>query len=520
MKIDRARNTGRGIVSGVIGKIFQMLMPFIMRTMMIYYMGEEYLGLNSLFTSVLQVLNLAELGIGSAMVFSMYKPIAEDDEVTICALMKLYRTYYRIIGALVGILGLLLIPLLPHFVKGHIPEELSMLKLYLMNLAATVLSYWLFSYRISVLSAHQRIDVTNFVVLGTQVLQYALQALVVIFLKDYYLYVWVILITQILSNLVSAFLSKRMYPQYAPRGDMDREKRKELDSRIRDLFISKVGGVVLGSADTIVISAFLGLSVLAVYQNYFFIVSSVCGLVEVILNAMLAGLGNSLVTENAETNIRVMHRISILFTWMVAFCTCCFAGIFQPFMKLWMGEGRMLPMGMVVSFCVYFIVYEFTRLFNTFKNAAGQWRADRFRPLISAVVNLIMNLALVRSIGLYGILWSTIFALAVVEIPWLIHNTFATVYREASVRAYGRVLGRYLLAGLLAWGITMLLTSGVHLGDKTTFLLCTVLSMLVPVLVFLLLFRKRPEFVACIELLERMTGNRVPIRRMLCMERA
>ncbi len=520
MKIDRARNTGRGIVSGIIAKIFQMLMPFIMRTMMIYYMGEEYLGLNSLFSSVLQVLNLAELGIGSAMVFSMYRPIAEDDETTICALMKLYRTYYRVIGCVVGILGLVLIPLLPFFVKGQLPGELSMLKLYLMNLAATVLSYWLFSYRISILSAHQRIDVTNFVLLGTQALQYALQAFVVIYLKDYYLYVWVILVTQVLSNLVSAGISRRMYPQYAPRGDLEREKRKEIDARIRDLSISKVGGVVLGSADTIVISAFLGLSVLAVYQNYFFIISSVCGLVEVILNAMLAGLGNSLVTEDARTNIRVMQRVSVLFTWMVAFCTCCFAGIFQPFMKIWMHEGRMLPLGMVLSFCVYFIAYEYTRLFNTFKSAAGQWRTDRFRPLISAAVNLALNLMLVRSIGLYGILWSTILALAVIEIPWLIHNTFATVYSEASVRAYGRILGRYLLAGLAAWGMTVLLTAGIHLGDIPAFLLCTVISMLVPILVFLLCFRKRPEFVECIELLERMTGNRAPIRRILRMERA
>ena len=149
-----------------------MLMPFAMRTMLIHFMGIEYLGLSSLFSSILQVLNLAELGIGSAMVFFMYKPIAEDNRDELCALMRLYRTYYRVIGLAVAIVGLALLPFLPRLVSGAVPEELSLETLYLMNLAATVLSYWLFAYRSSVLSAHQRNDVLNYVMLGAQALQY------------------------------------------------------------------------------------------------------------------------------------------------------------------------------------------------------------------------------------------------------------------------------------------------------------------------------------------------------------
>ena len=161
MKIERKKNAARNVVFGVIQRAYNMVMPFIMRTAMIYLLGVEYLGLNSLFTSILQVLNLAELGVGSAMVFSMYKPIAADDDKTICALMKLYRFYYRVIGAVVLIAGLIILPFIPKLISGDVPADINVYLLYLLNLLATVFTYWLFAYRNSILNAYQRNDVIS-----------------------------------------------------------------------------------------------------------------------------------------------------------------------------------------------------------------------------------------------------------------------------------------------------------------------------------------------------------------------
>ena len=171
MKIERTKNASRNILFGIILKIYQIAVPFLMRTAMIYFMGVQYLGLNSLFTSVLQVLNLAELGVGSAMVYSMYKPIAEDDTKKICALMKLYRLYYRVIGFVIGGVGLVLTPFVPKLISGDVPSGLNIYILYLMNLAATVLSYWLFAYKNSLLQAHQRVDVVSKITLVTNTFQ-------------------------------------------------------------------------------------------------------------------------------------------------------------------------------------------------------------------------------------------------------------------------------------------------------------------------------------------------------------
>ena len=174
MKIERTKNASRNIIFGGVLKIYQILIPFLMRTAMIYFMGVQYLGLNSLFTSILQVLNLAELGVGSAMVYSMYKPIAEDDEITICALLKMYKKYYNIIGLVIAIVGIIVTPFVPQLIKSDLPAELNIYILYLMNLGITVLSYWLFAYKNSLLQAHQRIDITSRVTLVTNTVQYAL----------------------------------------------------------------------------------------------------------------------------------------------------------------------------------------------------------------------------------------------------------------------------------------------------------------------------------------------------------
>ena len=329
MKIERTKNTIKNIKAGLILKFYQMIIPFAIRTIMIYVMGVEYLGLNSLFASVLQVLNLAELGVGSAMVFAMYKPIAHDDEATICALMRLYRKYYRIIGLVVGIAGLLLTPAVPHLISGDVPEGMNVYALYLLNLGATVLTYWLFAYKNCILQAHQRTDVSSFIAVVTYSLQCLFQIIVLTLYKSYYLYVIVALLAQALNNIVTAVVATRMYPQYRPTGVMNRDEVREINRKIQDIFTAKIGSVVLKSSDSIIISAFLGLSVLAIYNNYFFIASSIIGVVEIVLSSMMAGLGNSYVLETKEKNYTDLEKFTFLFLWLTGVCTCCFLGMWR-----------------------------------------------------------------------------------------------------------------------------------------------------------------------------------------------
>ncbi len=508
-KIERTKNATRNIIFGVILKAYQIIVPFLMRTAMIYLMGVQYLGLNSLFTSILQVLNLAELGVGSAMIYSMYKPIAEDDNATICALMKLYKTYYRIIGLVIAVIGCALTPFIPKLISGDVPDNLNIYLLYLLNLGATVLSYWLYAYKNCILQAHQRVDIVSKVSLVTSTIQYALQLLVLWLFKDYYLYVIVLLATQALTNIATAMCADRIYPQFKPKGQIATEEKKAINNRIKDLFTSKIGGIIYDSADTIVISSFLGLTALAIYQNYFYILNAITGLITVVFSACTAGIGNSIVVETKEKNYKDLNKFTFIICWGAGFCAVCLLCLYQPFMELWVGKDLMLSSSAVICFVVYFFVRQLNSLFNTYKDASGMWHEDRFRPLVAALTNLALNLILVQFIGLYGILISTVLAIVCVGMPWLLHNLFTVIFEKKYLVGYLKNLLYYCFIILISCTITYFICTKVNAGLITTLVIREAICVVLPNLIYLFVYYKRIEFTDSLLLVNKMTKGKL-----------
>lgn len=508
-KIERTKNATRNIIFGVILKAYQIIVPFLMRTAMIYLMGVQYLGLNSLFTSILQVLNLAELGVGSAMIYSMYKPIAEDDNATICALMKLYKTYYRIIGLVIAVIGCALTPFIPKLISGDVPDNLNIYLLYLLNLGATVLSYWLYAYKNCILQAHQRVDIVSKVSLVTSTIQYALQLLVLWLFKDYYLYVIVLLATQALTNITTAMCADRIYPQFKPKGQIATEEKKAINNRIKDLFTSKIGGIIYDSADTIVISSFLGLTALAIYQNYFYILNAITGLITVVFSACTAGIGNSIVVETKEKNYKDLNKFTFIICWGAGFCAVCLLCLYQPFMELWVGKDLMLSSSAVICFVVYFFVRQLNSLFNTYKDASGMWHEDRFRPLVAALTNLALNLILVQFIGLYGILISTVLAIVCVGMPWLLHNLFTVIFEKKYLVGYLKNLLYYCFIILINCTITYFICTKVNAGLITTLVIRGAICVVLPNLIYLFASYKRIEFTDSLLLVNKMTKGKL-----------
>lgn len=509
MRIERTKNASRNIVFGVILKAYQILVPFLMRTAMIYLMGVQFLGLNSLFTSVLQVLNLAELGVGAAMVYSMYKPIAEDDDTTICALMKLYRTYYRVIGLVIAVVGCALTPFIPYLIKNDVPAGINIYILYLLNLGATVLSYWLFAYKNSILQAHQRVDVVSKVTLATSTIQYGLQLFVLWAFHNYYLYVIAMLATQALTNLMTAVCADKLYPQFKPRGKVDKIQVQRINQRIKDLFTSKIGGIIYDSADTIVISAFLGFTALAVYQNYFYILNAITGLIAVVFQACMAGIGNSIVVESKEKNYQDLNKFTFIITWVAGYCSVCLLCIYQPFMELWVGKDLMLSLSAVVSFVVYFFVRQFNSLFNLYKDASGMWHEDRLRPLVAALTNLVLNLILVQFIGIYGILLSTVLAILCVGMPWLMHNLFTVIFEKNHMWPYITKLAKYTFVVFVSCVVTYFICSRFNMSPVPTILVRGVICLIVPNLIYYLAFRRTKEFQQSLQLVDKMTKGKM-----------
>ena len=509
MKIERTKNATKNIIFGLILKLYQILVPFAIRTVMIKFLGIEYLGLNSLFTSILQVLNLAELGIGSAMVFSMYKPIAIDDNEKICALMNLYKLYYRIIGLIVLIIGLVICPFVPYLIKGELPAGMNVYVLYLLNLLATVFSYWLFAYKNSILQAHQRQDVISKVTLTVNTIQYILQIIAICLFRNYYLYVVLLLLAQIVINIYTAYKSNKLYPHFRAEGKLAKSEIKEINQRVKDLFTAKLGSVIINSADSIVISAFLGLNTLAIYSNYYYIMNAIIVILAVVYNAILASIGNSLVTENIDKN----HNDFMIFTfgnnWLVGWGSVCLLCLYQPFMEIWMGRDMMFPFSIVIIFTVYFYSWMFNKIGNTYKNAAGMWREDFWKPYVSSVVNLILNIILVNTIGISGVLISTIVATVFIETPWETYVLYKYMFKR-SVFSYIKQLCSGVVVTILSMIVTYSICSMIFLENIVlVFIIRMIICFIVPNIIYILCFCRTKEFSLVICKVKSILQNKI-----------
>ena len=308
MKIERTKNAIRNAKWGVLEKIIHIFLPFLVRTILIHVLSAEYAGISSLFASILQVLSLAELGFSNAIVYSMYKPIAEDDKTKICALLNIYRKAYRVIGAVILILGLAVLPFIPKLIHGEVPVDTNLYYLYLINLLNTVLSYFLFAYQTSLLAANQRDDVLSKNTLILNVFCKLTQCVVLLVFKNYYAYVIILPFTTVLLNLLNHYAVKKMFPDYMPVGDISEDEKKELKKNIAGLMIWKVGGATRNTLDSIVISMYLGLISVAMYNNYMYIVSGVTTFLRVILTSISAGVGNKITTESPEKNYQDFQK--------------------------------------------------------------------------------------------------------------------------------------------------------------------------------------------------------------------
>lgn len=492
MKINRTENTKRNIVWGGVNVAISLLLPFVARTCLLKVLGEEYLGLSSVFTSILQVLSLTELGLSSAIVYCLYRPIAEDDKETICAYLGLYRKAYRIIGFSIALVGIILIPCLPYIVEES-EVDINLYGLFVIYLANTVLGYFLFAYKNTLLIAHHRSDIVSNVGTAVNFFKYGLQIVLLVLFKNYYIYIIVLPISTIINNILVAIVVDKKYPEYICKDGLEKEKKQLLYTKIKGIFFTKICGVLRDAADTIIISIFLSLRDVAIFSNYFYIMSSLHALMTVITTSMRAGIGNSLVTENSEKNYQDLCEFTYYYALITSICTACLLCLYQPFMNIWVGESLQSSFSTMVLFVIYFYLLSATDIRNVYIEAAGLWYEFRIRAVMETICNLSLNIILVNCLGVAGILIATIVTFLIINILYgsnifikKIFVKYSFVYYILRFFAYAFLA---LIVSLLSFFVTLLIPH----HNIFWFLLKAVAVFIVSGVVFVLLTLKADE---------------------------
>lgn len=492
----RERYSIINVTSGLIGQILFMLLSFGQRMIFIHFFSEEYLGVNGLFTNILSVLGMAELGIGSTMVYSMYRPAAQEDREHITRLMNLYRLLYRWVAAAVAVLGLLLFPFLDFLVGGE--TEIPNLRLiYLLYLTDDVSSYFL-SYKNSVLAAHQRSYYRVAVYYVCHALRFVLQTVILFITGNFILFLIIQLLTQLAVNLIVARKADRDYPYLKSGRELpDREERRSIAKNVRAMCVHTVSGTVKNSTDNILISSFVGLTSVGLFSNYQLIYFAAKSLIEKVYMGFDASIGNLGATESGEKVYGVFKNLDFFVFVLFGYAAVGLFVMCGPFIELTFGKKYLLSISVSCLMAMDFYLTGVRQIMLEFRTALGLFRRDKFKSVAESIINLAVSLSLVGRYGIEGVLIGTVVSTLTI-CAWVDPYIFM---RYGIRDGWKRKLRDFFLDSLIrffsvvtAGGLSYVICQNIAGKGVGWFLLKCCICTVVYAVVILVMFSRRGEF--------------------------
>ena len=321
--------------------------------------------------------------------------------------------------------------------------------MYLIFLFNTGITYFLFAYKTTLFTAIQRNDILNNIYTVVTLIQYIIQIIILCVWKNYYVYLLVNTGANILNNVLVEFFSRKKYHEYVCRGQVPNSEKKKIWKMVYGLMIQKICGVTRNSLDNICISTFLGLNVVAVYNNYYTIMNAVIIALGVITSSMVASVGNSIASESKEKNYEDMQKFNFVYMWISGWFTICLLCLYQPFMKLWMGEQNMFPMSVVICMCIYFYALKVGDIRAVYAEAAGLWYEGKYRALAETITNVVLNIVLGKYYGVIGIIVATLISLLTINFGYGSTIVFKYYFKNKKVLEYFRYHLLYFIVTLL-----------------------------------------------------------------------
>lgn len=493
MRGSRIEYALKNFASSTVSNVVNAVLGFAVRTVFVYTLGETYLGLNGLFINVLGILSLAELGIGSAINFSLYRPLAENDIPQIQAIINFYKTSYRIVAVVVMLIGVALMPFLKYILKGA--EGIPNVYIYYLIFLANSCSSYLVTYKSTVLSADQR----NYVLVNINMVIKSSVAIVQIVIllvnHDYLLYLMTDFVFQLIGKMYINHFVNRKYPFLKGRNDQNLSKkdRDVVYSKIKALLMHKIGNVSINQTDNIITSTFINVTAVGLVSNFLMIIKMVNTFVQSFFISATAGIGNLIVTENQQTRYRIAKGYDlfgfIFYGWsaMVLFFSL------TPFVALWLGEERLIDEITIALLCLnYYLTGVRVPLANV-KSAAGMFEQDRMVPLIQTIVNIVVSIVGVKCWGLKGIYIGTLISSMFPNIiqPMIVYkHIFRKSSKEYFITYVKRII--FLLCNVIL--IKSILRMCVISNEYGNFILVFAVSATVPLLSMVAFLRKTEEF--------------------------
>jgi O-antigen/teichoic acid export membrane protein len=468
-------------------------MSFIVRNLFIQYIGIDYLGLNGLFSNILNALNLVDLGIGTAITYHLYKPLASNDSGQILSMMQFFKKAYRLIGTVILLVGIILMLFIQHLIKDQ-PFNLNFLRLvFFIQLLGTASTYFL-AYKRTLLYADQKNYVATLIDTVTNIIMLVVRIATLVAFKSYIIYLVLILVQGILSNMIISFACGRIYPFLKHRQKGQLVDKTKIFHNLKSIVVEKIVGFIYTSTDNIIISRFVGLASVGILSNYNLIISTVQTMFVQITNSVQASLGNLIHSENNKELVNdVFNKFNFFCFFCTSFCVTSFITLTGPFIELWIGKEFVMPDYIIILSSINYFTASMRTPLSQMISVYGMFRQTRNVSVVSATINIVISLVLVNYIGVAGVFIGRIAS----DIIYWIGHTYYVLINKLDLP-----LNRYLIKILGYTSITVLECVATFLICKWVFKTSSiftlagrgVLCILIPFCLNIFVYRKTIEF--------------------------
>lgn len=504
----RTKNSMFNMIASFGSQIIMILLGFVSRTIFINALGSEYLGINGLFTNVLSIISLAESGIGSSIVYSLYKPVSDKDEEKILILMNVYRKAFKVIGLIVFIIGISIMPFIKHMMKGdtNISNLYLIYFIFVFNSAIT----YLFSYKMSFLNVCQKNYVVTSITTGFSIIAAFSKMGILFFTQNYILYLIVDSIITIVTQVIVSRKADKLYPYLKKKTNkkLDEETKYGIIKNMKALIIHNIGGRAVFGTDNLIISAFVSVASVGIYNNYVMLITIARNLINTVFNAIEHGMGDLIAEGDKDKTYNVYRTINFCVFWLNSFFAIAMYVCLEPVINLWLGEKFLMGQTVVGVLMVSFYVSGMRRGITIVKTKAGIFHEDRFAPLFEAAVNLIGSIILVKVIGISGVFIGTI--LSTLLVPFWIAPKL--VYRTVFGKSCFNYFKEYFIYTSIAL-VTCIITSMTCTLIKGIGIVSVVgkviISGVIPNIIYIAIFYKTNEFKYLLGVAESMGLNKI-----------
>lgn len=434
MSNSRTKNTVRNIIFGTANQVTSLILSFISRTIFIKILGAGYLGINGLFSDILMMLSMADLGLGTAMVYSFYKPLAEHDNDKIAALIAFYRKIYNFIALAVAVSGLSLVPFLGYIV--HLDKPIAHIELYYLFFLANAVVSYLFVYKTSIIDADQK----NYVVAKYQMLvnfgRVVLQSISLLILKNYFVYLIIQVLSSLVNNLIASRKANELYPYIRESSHkLDPAEKKSIYANMKSIFIYKISGVLLNGTDNTLISILIGTVWVGFYSNYNLVIVALNNFINIIYSSATASIGNLIVNEKPRKRFEIFQSMQAISLIISTFSTVCLYMLFNNLIFVWLGTKYVLSSYILAAIIGNFYFGSVVHPIWSYREATGLYMQTKYIMIIAAIENLILSIIMGKLMGMPGILFASLIA-RLTTYFWYEPNLLFKKYFQEPVKKY------------------------------------------------------------------------------------